>query len=165
MPEEVLRAKRFELVDDNGTVRGGLEINESSTAYVHLRGANGTGGVRVATDANGTAIITLRDEQDRARGSLAYRDSTNTNAPGSLGLVFADAEGTTRVQIGISDRGDPNVTMYDQAGGEVATLSVAAGTTPALVLSDDQGRPRVGIAILSNGTPTITLLDEQGQSV
>lgn len=165
MSEDVLRAKRFELVDDNGTVRGGLEVDESSTAYVHLRGVGGTGGVRVAATEDGTAMITLRDEQDRVRGSLAYRSTTTTHAPGSLGLVFADENGRERIQIGISDIGDPNVTLYNQAGGEVATLSTADGDTPALVLSDNQGRPRIGVHVSSDGTPILSILDEHGQNV
>ena len=88
MTENVVRAKKFELVDDYENVYASLEqdqdtgsaalmvydddqvprvgvgINESRTGYVNLRDANGKGGVRVAVEENGSAVVRLRDAQE-----------------------------------------------------------------------------------------------------
>lgn len=192
MAEDVVRAKKFELVDDYGNTYATLEqdqntgsaalvfydddqvprvvigMNESRTGYVNLRDASGKGGIRVAVEENGTAVIRLRDSQDKERYNLAYSPpgASDLAPDGALNASFLDENGRTRVQLGItSPGGAATLVLFDQNGTEAASLTIADQVGSGFNLNDSQGRPRAGIMVRSNGHPALVFLDEDGHVV
>ncbi|HLL38167.1 MAG TPA: hypothetical protein VK357_00685 [Rubrobacteraceae bacterium] len=163
MTEDVVRAKRFELVDDNEDVRGGMEVNELGIARVFLRLPNGTGGVEMNVEENGTTNFIMKDEQDRIRSRLSYRSLAATAGPLSLGLVFSDGN-KDRAQIGLSSMVEtPSMILTNQDGAEKVSIAVTETAGAGLTISDEQGKPRAALAIQSDGTPILYLLDEDGR--
>jgi len=190
MPDDVVRAKRFELVDDEGNVRAilgpgpegsvgvsfldketaaertSVGINAGGLAYIDARDSTGRGGVRLAVEEGGTAVIRLRDQQGRDRCNLEYRPAEAASGPNTLGIRFADENGRGQAQLGVAPNGDANLILYDQSGNEKVSLVVAAGDgKPAITLSDDRGVPRVGVALREDGTPLLAFLDGRGNLV
>jgi hypothetical protein len=192
LTQNVVRAKKFELVDDYENVYASLEqdqytgsaalmfydddqvfrvgvgINESRTGFVNLRDANGKGGVRVAVEENGSAVVRLRDAQDRERYNLAYSaPGTSDLAPeDALNLSFLDENRRPRIQLGISSPGgDATLILYDQNGAEAATLSISGQDGSVLALHDGQGRVRAGMMVDADGNPMLAFLDEDGTMI
>lgn len=165
LAEDVVRAKRFELVDDDQVVRGGMEVNERGTARVFLRLPNGTGGVEMNVEENGTTNLIMKDEQDRIRSRLSYRSLAATAGPGSLGLVFSDGN-KDRARIGLDPLSEnPTIVLTGQDGAEVVGIAVTQTAGAGLTISDEQGNPRAALVIRSDGTPELYLIDENGHRV
>lgn len=190
MAEDVVRAKRFELVDDEGEVRAilgpgpdnsvGLSflgkgtaaertsvgINAGGSAFVDTRDATGEGGIRLGVEEEGTAVIRFRDQQGRDRCNIGYRPAEAGDGPNTIGIRFADENGRGQAQLGVAPNGDANLILYDQAGNEKVSLVVeAGGGRPTITLNDGQSIPRVGISLYEDGTPILGFLDERGSPV
>lgn len=154
--------------DDDQVARLGVGLNESRTGFVNLRDAKGRGGIRVAVEDNGSAVVRLRDDQDNERYNLAYSaPGTSEVAPeGALGLSFLNEDRTPRIQLGITTSGnDTTLVFFDQDGTEAAVLNVSEESGPVLALNDAQGRPRVGLIVGTDGNAGLVFLDEHGNVV
>lgn len=192
LTDNVVRAAKFELVDDYGNVyatlerseetgeasltffddeqvaRLGVGLNASRTGFVNLRDAKGRGGIRVAVEENGSAVVRLRDDQDNERYNLAYSaPGTSEVAPeGALNLSFLNENRTPRIQLGITTPGnDATLGFFDQAGTETVLLTVSEETGSVLALNDAQGRPRVGLVVGTDGNAGLIFLDEHGNAI
>jgi hypothetical protein len=146
----------------------GIGMNESRTGYVNLGDASGKDGIRVAVEENGTAVIRLRDSQDKERYNLAYSPPGASDfAPdGALNASFLDENGRTRVQLGITSPGAAaTLVLFDQNGTQAASLMIAEQVGSGFNLNDSQGRPRAGIMVRPNGHPALAFLDEDGNVV
>lgn len=192
LTDNVVRAAKFELVDDYGNVyatlerseetgeasltffddeqvaRLGVGLNASRTGFVNLRDAKGRGGIRVAVEENGSAVVRLRDDQDNERYNLAYSaPGTSEVAPeGALNLSFLNENRTPRIQLGITTpSNDATLGFFDQAGTETVLLTVSEETGSVLALNDAQGRPRVGLVVGTDGNAGLIFLDEHGNAI
>ncbi len=187
MTEDVARAKRFELVDDEGNVRAVLTpgpeksvglslfdeedetervafgINAGGTSFAELRNGDGEGGLRLAVEKGGTTVLRIRDRHGEERANLAFSPQDAKNNPGSLGIAFADENGNLRAQFGISPDGDANIVLYDKNGTEAGSLVSSDRIGTGFNINDSQGTPRAGILVEKDGIPKIVLLDESGE--
>ena len=77
-------------------------------------------------------------------------------------LVFGDAQGTNRLQIGLSDNGEPVIKLSDAQGQLRAALCVA-DYGPTISLSDEKGRTRVSIGVDMNDGPALSIRDANGR--
>lgn len=165
MTEEVVRAKRFELVDDNEDIRGDMEVTEQGTARIYLRLSEGKGGVEMDVEESGTANIVLKDEQDSVRSRLSHRSLAAAAGAGSVSLVFSDGN-KSRAQFGLDPvLENPNMTLYNEDGSEVVSIAVTGTAGTALTLLDEQSNLRASLALTANGIPRLVLLDEEGRSI
>ncbi len=165
MTEEVVRAKRFELIDDNEDIRGGMEVTERGTVRMYLGLSNQSPGVELDVEENGTANIILRDERERVRSRLSYRSLEAEAGPGSVGLLFSDGN-KDRAQLGVDPvLENPTMAMYDHEGNEMVSIAVTRTSGTALTISDKQGRPRAALVLTPDGIPRLVLLDKEGRSV
>ncbi len=138
---DVVRAKSFELVDEEGELRAlmasdpngsvGLEIyedeqtprltmgiNGQGTARMDLRDAAGTVRARLAVESSGTpTIFSIRDSEDRIRAQVAMHDGE------AVGVNLMDATGDTRAQIMVEPSGHASIILEDTNGNVMASVS------------------------------------------
>jgi hypothetical protein len=83
-----------------------------------------------------------------------------TDADGKAVLSFLDTKGSVALDVGMSTRGEPKITLYDSAHQEKLGLIVSAGTgTPACTLkSGPNGSSDLTLQVTEQG-PVITLVD------
>lgn len=122
---KVIRAQRFELVNDGGTVRGIWGISEGIPNFSMK---DETGSPRIGITA------------DKARPTLTFFD----NSPASDGFL-------NLVTLGVGEDG-PSLSMWDREGKKKITIG-ATENGSALFTHDNEGNVRVGLigASKSNG--------------
>lgn len=189
MADDVVRAKRFELVDDEDNVYASLERDGTGSPFFVIRdprtetprvviglNARGTGSVdlwdgegrsrlKAAVEEDGGALIRFRDENDREMLQVHHVPAGHPQAPqGSSGVIFSDGR-NARVQLGISPDGSPNLTLKDRDGKEVASLSVGGNGEAILTLTSPDS-PSAGTMIsgpAANLLAVLSMVDEQGR--
>jgi hypothetical protein len=111
---DVVRAKKIELVDDHGHVRGAFELGEWDGKVVpSISLLDDQGAKAVLLQLNPRGEGTLYFSSSRVREgivSLGYLQSDDTDAPedplGGWGLVVQDSE-TNRTSMGLKNSGKP----------------------------------------------------------
>lgn len=172
--EEIVRAQRFELVDEqgnmmallgvsdagavlslqdnNGKLRGIFGVAQDNTAVFGLSDANAKPRVKINASAT-VAAINLLDAQGTNRAFLEAQDDVSAlnlqDSNGKVrGLFSADKDQTT-----LSVR-DPNENVRVMLGAKTADSSVG--------VVDSQGNPRV-LLIASDAQQKMLLLNAQGK--
>jgi len=84
---DVIRAKAFLLVDDEGTTRGSLSVDVDGTAGVRFFDAQGKARAVLDVDASGTPYLGLLDAQGEPRAGIA------AHSDGTSYLILCDAQG------------------------------------------------------------------------
>lgn len=123
---EVVDARMFRVIDDNGQVRAGMaakaisyyDENGQGRAYLSANAIGYTdanGKERAAMDANG---VWYYDQTGRTRATM-----------NAAGFAYADEKGTTRANLGAFETIDPTsgektryptgVALFDEAGNKV----------------------------------------------
>lgn len=97
---EVIRAKNFEMVDNQGKTRATLKVNVGGV-LLGLLDEKGRHRVVLRVTENGEAGLELADEKGTLRGML-------TSAKGGSGLSFADEKGYVRSYLGVSQTKTPD---------------------------------------------------------
>ena len=180
-PAEVLRAKRLEIVDDDGKVRavlgtreegiGGLSVFDESSGRVRARLVAG----EIPEQGSGLSVF---DTNGKPRAVV----NMSNDADKSSGLILLDTEGKQRVGVGLETGGqawlsisaakkdrsvmlvamdDGNVTLLlsgEEAPTAGLTLRVEAGKDPSadLGLIDRDGRAGVVLSERRSG-PYVSL--------
>lgn len=75
---DVLRAKAFELVNDDGTVVAQLHLGEDGSGNIRLRDTTGTVRVKLGVDVDGSGLILFDGEDDPEPGVWATSDEKGT---------------------------------------------------------------------------------------
>ncbi len=134
----VVRARRFELVDEEDRVRA--QLIPGANDAVELSFVEGGDTVRLSLGLNleGTAVVDLRDESGSTRARLAVESSGTPT-------IFSIRDATNRIRAQIA--------MHEDAEGI------------SLFLGDWTGDPRVHIAAFTNGFAEIALVDKDGNTV
>ena len=135
MAEEAIRAKSFEVVDDEGNVRA-----------------------RTTTMSSGGVATNLFDSKGNPRVSLGVNQA---DVP-TFGLY--DADGTVRVEIGSGVDGQI-VRLNDEDGNPRAMMALLTeeGSVPAMTFVDKEGNPRVQLQLTQTGLAAIGFNDESGE--
>ena len=107
---DVVRARRFEVVDAAGVVRADLAVTSAAPR------------------------LWLYDAAGKRRARVGM------GADGSPGLWLSDATGRLRGVLGVDPYGSPVLALYDAAGKARAGLGVLADGSPRLGLSDAAGK-------------------------
>jgi hypothetical protein len=135
-PAEVLRAKRLEILDDEGKVRAVL-----------------------GTDEKGIASLSVFDASGRLRSSLDAEE-----IPGEAsGLGVFDTNGNLRVAVGMEN--DPDKSSYlillDTEGRHRAVVNLETGGQAGLRFSAGQKDRAIGIAAEDEGNLLLTLSEKE----
>ncbi len=134
MAEDVVRAKRFELVDDDGGTRALIDTGRDEHVGMTFFDRTGQERATVGLMPHGVAFFSLHNEAGREVVKA-------TAAPGGRGrsdtvVALKDNEGRTRIQLGASQAGE-------------ATLN----------LTNTDGEPRAQIVVSPEGDPLIQLIE------
>jgi hypothetical protein len=148
MVEEVIRAKRFEMVDDEGQARVVLGTQDETSGLM-LLDSNGQSVAELAvSDDTGSAMLSLYDE----RGSL--RASLDLDADGSPTVGLYDISGEPRISLGIAEGGSP-----------VLDFTGPFGEARMSLVMDGEGNDRATIRVDKDGTPFLEFMDADGRPV
>ncbi len=134
---DVVRAKRFELVNDEGKKRPALFSRRDGAVGLSLVAADGdTQRASLGITSAGTATLKLYDEREILRAAMQA-------APAGAQAHFslADAVGRARVQILLYEDGSAGVSISDWWGNRRAALNVSPEGEPVLGFFDEDGRP------------------------
>jgi hypothetical protein len=121
--EATVKARRFELVDDEGHVRVALWC-----------GAD-----------NQQPGVYLYDRNGGARASLQMRPE------GNPAIVLFTPGGRNRLQLDLLPDGSPFLSMFDGAGTLRFSVSLHQDGRPELVLLDERANPLAGIRVMPQG--------------
>ncbi len=157
MVEEVIRAGRFEVVDDGGKVRAILGA-QNETAGLMLLDGNGQNVAELAvSDEFGGTTLSLYD----LRGSL--RVSLDLDHEGSPTLGLYDLAGESRVSLGIAEGNTPVFDFTGPYGEARMSFEVDEDGLPSFVLMDGNGNDRASIRVDRKGNPFIEFFDADGR--
>ena len=134
MAEEVIRAKRFEVVDGEGRPRVVLGTQGQTAGLVLL-------------DGNGQSVA-----------ELAVNDEM-----GSTTLSLYDLRGSVRASLDLDPEGSPTLSLYDMAGEPRLSLGVAEENTPVLDFTGPYGEARMSFEVDEDGLPNFVLMDGDGK--
>ncbi len=132
--QDVVRAKRFEVVDDNGKTRGVFEVVP-----------------------DGKARLMLFDEDGNTRGTFAV-------ARNGVVVGLFDGNGKTRASLGVTPDGASSLSLSDKHQKPRMSLSLLPDGKSGMVITDGDGKARVKLAVQPDGTPVFGLgeKDEDG---
>ena len=128
--EDVLTARGFRLVDDNGLRRGELSVDEEGRARLTLLDTQQRERLNVSVLESGSPGISLVNSRGNRRAVFGLLPDETVN------LLFADADGVPRVQVG----------MTPQDGSH-------------LLLADENGAPRLGLVLDAAGMGSVLFPD------
>ena len=125
-----VRAHRFMLEDEAGTLRGLWQLDEEGTVRLSIHDAAGRPRMNLAVLEDGAPGISFADESDRRRVVLGLLpDQTST-------LVFADGAGVPRAVLGVSSKGSANLLFADGEGVSRVSVGLDASGAGNLTLPE-----------------------------
>jgi hypothetical protein len=181
--QDSVRARRFELVDDRGTVRAvlgtqnesgapgflvsdsagrprlALHVSPDDVPAFDLLDASGTPRVHVALDGEGAPVATLFGPSDRPAQALL-----GVTSDGSAHLRLVQPSGRTRLFLSLQPDGTPYLSLMDGEGQPKLSLALPTGN-PALLMLDGEGRPRAVMSVTREDGPQFVVLSEEGELV
>ena len=185
-PAEVLRAKRLEIVDDEGKVRAALGTDEKGVASLSIFDSSGR--LRVTVDASAAPEkgggLSIHDTNGAVHVGLGvYED-------GQAELRFAAQQTDQAIQMGTMDDGrvylilskkrDAMVILgiHDEDGNNPSSMLAVTDKegrsgieirgrrfSPHVTLRDRRKQARASLALGANGEPGLFIFDEEGKPV
>jgi hypothetical protein len=144
MAEDVIRARRFEVVDDEGQVRLLLDAEGGEAAGVAIFDREGRNRAGFGILLDGSAAVVLKDEGDQHRAALSVGGPVG-NVPR---LVLFDGDGNIRARIYVHDEGEVSLDFYDVWGQQRVKLGVSEDA--GVVLRDKDGNAVEGLTTRSS---------------
>lgn len=151
---QVLRAQRFELVDETGTVRASLGCAGGVTE-LRMIGHDDNTNTTIRIRKDGSAALSFHDAKQQSRIVLGI------GAGGVGGLAFADGDGKSRMALGTDKAGAPAVSLNYASGKLAGLFTVQAERDAALILNGPKGDTNLALGN-SDGRPNILMLDDKG---
>ena len=151
---DVVRARRFEVVDAAGKERAVLGVFSDDVTALRVYDATGKMmlmGLGVTRDDE--AGLGLRDAAGKLRAGL------NVTSDGSPLLLLLDAAEKARAGLRILPTGVPMLDLNDTAGEIRMSLSVSSDSGPVFRLFDAAGKMGAGLGMTPDGIPGLVLYD------
>ena len=133
--QEVVRAKRFELVDDDGVVRGEMAVGYNGPALI-LYNSNGVAQLTASVTENGIPNLYLTDKAGNFRLTVALGDF------GYGQLIMVGRDGAFRLDIRLNNEGNPRISMRDENDIERLAAWVNEDGSPYLGLREQEDTTR-----------------------
>ncbi len=156
----ILTAEEFQLVDRNGDRRASLQVTPRGMADLIMFDGEGNDRAEFRVARNGSSSIGFYDSKG-TRQVLVGQSPSERN-----GIAIYNNAGRQLASLSVASDNQASLTLYDPNSGRArAGLGVAASGEPALVLFDQQGHDRLEIHVGVNGNPGIALADVNGKSI
>jgi hypothetical protein len=135
---DVIRAKRFELVNDEGQVRAVLAARPEGNVGLWFVGASSTTiRASLGISSDDVALLNLFDEQQRLRAN-----------------VVVDASGAHSI-----------MSLRDEVGRAIVQLSHTKDHGAGVIVSNQWGHRRVAVQVNEGGHPSLLFFDEDGNVI
>lgn len=152
-----IRARKFVLVDDSGTIRAELGILPDGQTRLIIRDeAKGTE-AWFGTDETGMPVLTFGSKTGEPLMELGVLDGR------SPVFIMRAADGKRRVGLVVTKTGSAGIGLYDAKGRNRGIFYMDEAGYPQLTLKDSNGEPRASVIVTSNGTCALSLFDTKGQ--
>ena len=152
-----VEARRFALVDERGTPRAVLAVQDGGAASLYLTDSRGTARATMSVGADGTPAVGLGGKDATLRLAMAVSDDGES----SIGLFDGDRK--LRAKLAVGPDGVPSLNILDDAQHVRALLSVEKNQS-LLRIADRAGQTRLGLG-LSFGAPGIAVFDRDGSTM
>ena len=126
-----LSAGELLLTDVDGVERGRLATDADGQALLTLSDRDGRERIRLTVLADGSPGVTINDADARPRAVLGYLPDGTTN------LVFADAQGVGRAVVGIDPDGSSQALFMDGDGTIRTQVGVGADGAPSVSVVEE----------------------------
>ncbi|MGE0821234.1 MAG: hypothetical protein AB7G75_10330 [Candidatus Binatia bacterium] len=127
----LIRAQRFELVNETGQRRALLELAHSNEPALRLYDTAGKPRLELSLRADGGPNLLLWDDRRGIpRAGLALLPD------GSPSLEFADQFGDLRSLFGLDTNGEPLLGLFDQQGNLYTAVFAETGNAPVSYFHD-----------------------------
>lgn len=176
----VLQAQRFQLVDQNGRVRGQLGVGPQGVARLALFGQDGAAPlVNLTADPQRGANLTLDDN----KGQTAVVLTTEPQGPRWVALYYQGKprlglevqnqgepavnlydQDNRLISLGLTNQGDPHLTFYGEADQAALDLISRKDGDRNLTISGTNGMPRVVLGLKKDQKAALGLFDRQGKT-
>jgi len=172
--EDERGAASLTLFDETGQPRSALTVGRDGTPALQIYDRTQVARVVVTIENDQPAIVINGEAGDRAILStpaggptLAFgnreriRAEVGINRAGAPRLGMFGPTGQPQLSLNISERGEPVVTLRDEAGRSRASLGVVAGAT--VINLADQQSARVVLGVATDGSASLSFLDAAGK--
>jgi hypothetical protein len=181
---EVVKARKFVVVDDQGKERGLFWVQPATGATnLALAGRDGTfrlhlgvmpdgspgvflfekdgktNRISMVVQPDGNPGLVVHDHERRPRAALAMDPSGAVE----FGLLSAQSEAGLKLRVGADD--SSAVVVKDPDGGLRVGLMALPDGSSALMLTEGRKGSRAGVAIKPDGLPEVLLQDREGKTV
>lgn len=95
-PQDVLRGRALELVDERGQVRASLDVNETGEVLLRLRDGNGAIRVKLGAAEHGSGLLLLDDATEPAVQIIARRTPA-ASRPGTTSMTLRGPDTEPRI--------------------------------------------------------------------
>ena len=150
---DVIYARDFRLVDENGETRGMMAVVPDAGPSIMLFDGEGRATISIATFDDGKPHIALYGEPKDPRIALQV-DGEDTAA-----LTMTDEQGIPRLTMSAS-LDETAVSLHDQEAAPV-TEWVVGDRDAYLTMSDAEGRIRMMLSKSQDGDASMGLMDEE----
>ncbi len=80
----------------------------------------------------------------------------------SIGMMYTDASGNNRVEMGVDPDGTPRLALYDQTGLVRSEIGMREDGSPTIVLTDSAEARRIAISATNDGAGQLILFGQDG---
>jgi len=114
-PNDVIRTKRVEIVDDNGTVRASLGLSDQNNVYLSMSDTSGTRRVLMSATANFCGLRLNMSDSTETLSMIVQYD-------GPI-ISFSDANGVSRMKMHMSE-GYPVISLVRPDGMNIFQIEL-----------------------------------------
>ena len=157
---EVVTAKSFQVVDDQGNRRATLGM-AADEDRVNLEFYDADGGLHafLAVLPEGGTLFYLLDPDGRGRLRLFVSDE------GAPSIYLNGDHLNARAVLDVLADGQPRLGLMDAESNVRCDLTVNADGSPRLILRDAEHNPRVGLGARDDGSWGVEVKDGEGESL
>lgn len=149
-------ARIFRLVDKNGNLRGALGFEETGSPALVFKDENGKNRFNIAS-LNSGCMVVFNDDRERMRVGM------NLDEKGDFNLTYFDEKRTHRASLNFSSIDGPKFTFLDDSGKIRLGMQLDRNSQPMLLLNSEGGKQEIILSSDKNFGPGLYLHDKVGR--
>ena len=182
--KDVIRARSFVLVDDDGRERAELTVTEDGSARLLFRDKDGVRGPWIGFRSDGVQALTLTDADgfsylelrvndglpavilygDKAGENRRRRAELSVDKDGAASLRLMDAAGQVVTRVTSRTDGTGDITLFSGAKMK-ASIWLGDDGKARVGLFDGRKKPRMTMGFGTDGTPVLTRWNAKGEVI